>query len=158
MLPDPVPVDQMMFVVRMIRYCEAALASGHRVPCAARDAVTGEATELQAVARAAPRRAVLPVAVNEVGNLVVHGDVVDLRNGQVDVVPGGPAIHRNIHAPIVDHGHAIPVGGIDPHLVIVAAGIGGHLGERVTAIERRENDAEKKNTSFSLSGAISVRV
>jgi len=62
--------------------------------------------------------------------------VIDLRDGQVDVVPGVPAIDGNIHTAIVNHGHTIPVGGIDPHLVIVAAGIGGHLGERVAAIER----------------------
>ncbi len=41
-------------VVNRIRHGEAALASGHRVPRAARDAVAGEAAELQAIARAAP--------------------------------------------------------------------------------------------------------
>ncbi len=62
--------------------------------------------------------------------------MIHLRDGQVDVVPGVPAIYGNIHAAIVDHRHAISVGGIDPHFVIVTAGIGGHLCERVAAIER----------------------
>jgi len=47
-----------------------------------------------------------------------------------------PRFYGNIHAAVIDHRHAIAVGGIDPHLVIVAAGISGHLGERVAAIER----------------------
>jgi len=68
--------------------------------------------------------------------LVIHGNVIHLRDGQANVVPGIPPIHGNIHPAIVDHRHAIPVAGIDPHFVIVSAGIGGHLGERVAAVER----------------------
>ncbi len=136
-------------VVHRIRYGKTALASGHRVPRPARDVVAQEAAKLQAVARAAPRRAVLPIPVNEVGNLVINSDVIHLRDRQANVVPVVPTIYRNIHPPIVDHRHAIPVRGIDPHLVIVAAGIRRHLGERAAAIERpRKGRREEKHFVF----------
>jgi len=110
MLPDPVPVDQMMLLS-----ADPALRSPLSPParCHARaGCCTGEAAELQAVAWGRARRAVLR-AVNEVGNLVVHGDVVDLRDGQVDVFQEDPRFHRIFTPPSLTT-PSIPVGGIDP--------------------------------------------
>ncbi len=146
-------------VIHGIGHGEAALASSHRVPRPARDVVAQEAAELQAVAGAAPRRAILPVAVNKVGDLVVDGDVIDLRDGQVNVVPGISTIDGNIHAAIVDHGHAIAIGGVDPHFVIVAAGISRHLGEGVAAIEGAgKRCGEKEHFVFVVRRNLRARV
>jgi len=65
MLPDPVPVDQMMLFVRRIGIASRSRL-GHRGHAPSRDAVAGSA-ELQAVAWACATTAVLPVAVNESG-------------------------------------------------------------------------------------------
>jgi len=53
----------------------------------------------------------------------------------------------------VNHRHAIPVRRIDPHLVIVPPGFDAILVSVCPPSSVREKDAEKKNTSFSLSGA-----
>src|SRR5437660_1368017 len=56
-------------------------------------------------------------------NVVVDGHVVHLRDRQLDAAPGAAAIDRDSHAAVVRHRHAVRVGRIDPHVVIVAAGI-----------------------------------
>src|SRR5262249_14195678 len=111
--PDDVVVDR-------IGHSKAALATSDGVPGAPGNAVAEEAAELEAVARTAPGGAILAIAVDEVGNLVVDGDVIHLRNRQVHVVPGAAAVNRNVDPTVVHDRHAVAVCGIDPHFVIVA--------------------------------------
>ena len=117
-------------VVHRIGRGEAAFAPRHGMPQAARDraraaasaSTAAEAAKLQAVARAAKRRAVLPVAINEVGDLVVDRHVIHLRDWKLDLVPRAAAVHRDANAAVVDDGHTVSIGGVDPHLVVVPAG------------------------------------
>src|SRR6266568_8375889 len=90
-------------VVRRIGRGKAAFAPRHGMPQAARDraraaSASAEAAKLQAVTRAAKRRAVLPVAINEVGDLVVDRHMIHLRDGELDVVPSAAAIHGDAYA------------------------------------------------------------
>src|SRR5579863_4121930 len=85
---------------------------------------TAAASSRQAVAGAAVGVAVLFVAVDEVGDLVVYGDVVHLRDGKLHARPGAPAIDGDADAAVVGDYHAVAVGGVDPHIVVVAAGRG----------------------------------
>src|SRR6266571_3730518 len=107
-------------VVHRIGRGESAFAPRHGMPQTSRDgaraadsaSTPAEAAKLQAVARAAERRAVLPVAINEVGDLVIHRHVIHLRDGKLDVVPRAAAINRDAYASIVDDGHAVSIDGI----------------------------------------------
>src|SRR5438067_718788 len=72
-----------------------------------------------AVARAAIRTAVLLVAVDEIRNLIVDGNVVELGNRKLHTVPGPATIDRDAEAAVVRDGQTITVGRIDPQVVIV---------------------------------------
>src|SRR5207302_9869071 len=75
-----------------------------------------------AVARTAVRRSVLLVAVDEVRNAVVDGDVVHLRDWQIDVEPRAATRRRDVYARVVADDHSLGIRRIDPHVVVVAAG------------------------------------
>src|SRR5262245_46503373 len=119
-LPKPVPVDQMMLL---------STGSGIAQP------LSPPATECHmprgigrlfadlgeaAVAGAARRWPVLAVAVDVVRDLVVGGDVVHLRDRELDVMPALAAVDRKAQAVVVRDDHAIAVSRIDPHVVVVA--------------------------------------
>src|SRR5579863_10048433 len=114
-------------------------------------APAAKSAKLQAVARPAIRGAVLLVSVNEVRNLVIESYVIDLRNGERNVIPGMTAIHRNAHPGVIDHGHAVSVCGINPHLVVVTAGSHGHGVQGASSIDGSRKRGGEKYTSFSLS-------
>src|SRR5690349_16664002 len=75
-----------------------------------------------AVARTSVRRTVLFVAVHVVRNLIVDGHVIELRVGKALLEPRATARLRDRHALVVSHHHPVAVVGIDPHVVMVAAG------------------------------------
>ena len=93
------------------------------MPRAARNGAAKAASASRA-ARPAIRWAILLVAVNVVRNSIVNGDVIHLRVGQLNSVPGPSAIYRKTYAAIIRDGHAICIARIDPDVVIVAAGTG----------------------------------
>ncbi len=122
-LPNPVPVAQMMLLSTGSGIAKPLSPPATAVPLAARNRAGVRVFGLlrdAAVARAARRRAVLSIAVHVVGNLVVGRDVIHLRDGQLNLVPAAAAIHREAQAVVVRDDHAIAVGRIDPHVVIVA--------------------------------------
>ena len=102
---------------------EPALAPAHGDPFRPRyrPADAAEATGA-AVAGAAERRSVLPVAEHVVGNRVVHRHVVHLADGQLGGVPRHAPIHGDGHVLVVADDHAVPVQRVDPHVVVVAPG------------------------------------
>src|SRR5205085_6239579 len=55
-----------------------------------------------------------------VGGRVVHGYVVELRDGQGRRVPRLPAIRRQIHATVVAGNHALRVARVDPNVMVIA--------------------------------------
>src|SRR5439155_20244545 len=75
---------------------------------------TAPAASRKAVTRSTIGAAVLLVAVDEVGNLVVHCDVVHLSDRKLDAVPGAAAIHRNAEAAVIGHRQPVAVSRIDP--------------------------------------------
>ena len=75
----------------------------------------------QTRARAAHRRFVLLTAVQAVRHGVVGGDVIHLRDGQGDARPLLAVIRRNHHARVIADHHAVSIGRVGPHIVIVAA-------------------------------------
>src|SRR5688500_14442157 len=81
--PDDVRVD-------WVRRREPGLAAQHAVPLATLDRAAGAA-----VARSAIGWAVLPVAVDVVRHPRVDGDVVHLRDRQVDAQPAARARRRD---------------------------------------------------------------
>src|SRR5260370_20744636 len=83
----------------------------------------------QAVAGSAIGAAVLLVAIHEIRDLIVHRDVIHLGDRELDAVPGAAAIDRDADAAVVRDDHAIAVGRVDPHVVVVAAWNSGHGGE-----------------------------
>src|SRR6185295_8478194 len=112
--PDNVVVDR-------VRRGPTALTAAHRLPGTAWNLPAAKAATAR-VAWAAIRRIILLVTVDEIRNAVVHGDVIHLRNGQLNTVPGLAAGNRYRHAAIISHRHAVRVCWIDPHVVVVAAG------------------------------------
>src|SRR4030095_6348187 len=124
--PDDVRVDG-------IGRGPSALAAANCMPHAARDRRTRTA-----VARTAVRWIVLLVAVDVVRDVIISGDVVHLGDRKLDVLPRSTAGDGQRHAAIVGNGHAIAITGIDPHVVVVAAGArGAGLGdERRAAVDR----------------------
>ena len=128
-------------VVRRIGNRPPALAAGDRMPHAAwnrsGDLLVGLFGE-PAVARAARRRSVLPIAVDVVWNLVVGGHVIHLRDRQLNLMPALSAVDRQAEAVVVGDDEAIAVGGIDPHVVVVADGreAAGEIDARLAAVQR----------------------
>src|SRR6266566_9303257 len=75
-------------VINRIRRGPTALATADRLPGAARNLPGPPAKPATArIARSAIRRIVLFVAVDVIGNAVVDGHVIYLRNGELDAVP-----------------------------------------------------------------------
>ena len=115
-----------------VRRGESALAAAHRMPVAARDRAAPEAA-VEAVRRPAEARPVLPVPKDVVRNRVVDGDVVHLRHRQLGAEPRDAAVDRDRDALVVAHQPAVGVGGVDPEVVIVAAGARTPLQRRARA-------------------------
>src|SRR6185437_8311167 len=136
--------------VHWIRLGPAALAAADRMPGRAGDrpaelrrAAAASAPAGAGLAGAHVAAAILLVAEEVIGNVVVGGDVVDLGDRQLDMVPYHAAIVGDAHAAVVGHGHVGGIGGINPHVVVVAAGR-GHLRQIAPAIERmKEGVAEE---------------
>ena len=72
-------------------------------------------------ARAAHVPVVLHVAVKVVRNLIVHGHVVHLADGQGDTMEAAPVDRRDDHPTVVGDHEAIGIGRIDPDVVGIAA-------------------------------------
>src|SRR5689334_3904123 len=102
---------------------------------AARTASAAESESRQAVARTAIGAAILLVAVDEVRDLIINGDVIELCDRELDAIPGVSAIDGDTDAAVVGDDHAIAVRGIDPHVVIVAAGDGRKIRQRFAAVD-----------------------
>ncbi len=132
--PDADRPDE--FRVDRIGRGPAALAAAHRVPHRPRDAAVAAAALDPAVARAAIRRLVLLVAEDVVGNLVVDGDVIDLRVGQALAEPRASAVDRDRQPLVVGDDHPIGVGRIDPDVVVIAARRRGAQQRRASARRR----------------------
>src|SRR6266702_6387182 len=64
---------------------------------------------------------ILHVAVEIVGNLVIHGDVVHLPDGQGDAVETAAVDRCDDHPAVVCNDETIRVGGINPDVVRIAA-------------------------------------
>ena len=79
-----------------------------------------DSTAAQGVARAPGRAEVLHRPRDLVGHRVVHGHVIELRDGQVGGAPGLAAVGAQLHAAVVAVDHAPRVPGVDPHVVVVA--------------------------------------
>ena len=105
-----------------VRGGEAALAAPDVVPHAARDVVDAPHAEDPAVAGAAIGRLVLLVPEHVVGDRVVHRHVVHLRVREPLPEPRLRAVDRDREPLVVRHDHAVRVRGVDPHVVVVAAG------------------------------------
>src|SRR6185295_1743813 len=118
--PDDVRVDR-------IGRREAALAAVDGMPHAAWNAAAPTAAAATAalveaaVARSAVRGSILLVRVDVVRNLVVDGDVIELRVLGALFQPRPAARLRDRHALVVRDNHAVAVGRIDPHVVVIAA-------------------------------------
>src|SRR4029077_12030732 len=108
--PEPGAARPDDVAVRRIGNRPPALAAGDRMPHAAGngsgDLLVGLFGE-PAVARAARRRSVLPVAVHVVWSLVVGGDVIHLRDWQLNLVPALSAVDRQAEAVVVSDDEAI---------------------------------------------------
>ena len=102
--------------VHRIGHGKAGFAPAHVLPRADGNGAAGET-----VRGAASRAAVLPVAVDVVGNLVVGEGVVHLRYGQLRPPPGFAAVVRDADALIVADDDAIGQHRVNPDVVVVAA-------------------------------------
>src|ERR1035438_9345041 len=71
--------------------------------------------------RAAHVPVILHIAVEVVWNLVVHGDVVHLADGQSNTVEPAAVDRSNDHAGVIGNYKAVWIGGIDPDVVCVSA-------------------------------------
>ena len=71
--------------------------------------------------RAAHVAVILHVAIEIVGNLIVHGDVVHLADGQYDAVEAATVQRGNNQPGVVGDHEAIRVDRIDPDVVGIAA-------------------------------------
>ncbi len=67
------------------------------------------------------RGPVLAVPVDVVRNLIVHVDVVHLRDGQLDPAPALATVRRDRDPLVVADDHAARVHRVDPHVVVVSA-------------------------------------
>src|ERR1051325_10657364 len=95
----PAPRRPNDVVVHRIGRSKPALAAGNRPPHAARNWACATTTasaakaELEAIAGTTVGAAVLLVAKHVVGNLIVGGDVINLRDGQAYMVPRATMIY-----------------------------------------------------------------
>ena len=103
-LPEPVPLDQMIL-----------LSTGSGVANPLSPPPTGCQTlreivpaarpprrhRLEAVARAAIGAAILFVAIDEIGHLIVDGDVVNLGDGELHMSPRVAVIDRDAYSGVV---------------------------------------------------------
>ncbi len=99
----------------------------------------------QAEARPAPAAVVLQAAVDAIRAPAVHGDVIELADGQViEEVPVVHAIVGDIDAAVAAEDHVPAVAGIDPQGVLVRMGAVAAVGlERLAAVRGAiEGDAE----------------
>src|ERR1700733_13431111 len=144
-LPEPVPLDQTRFgsvgsgVANPDSFpptgCQTSRGRLPPRPTAAAGAAPAPAAAAALVGEPTRTRvgtAVLFIPVDAIGNLIVDGHVVDLRDGEIDVRPHATVVDAEADPAVVGHDHPIRIGGIDPHVVVVAAG---------TAAERREGAA-----------------
>ena len=115
-------------IVDRVRNGPAAFATAYRTPHA-------NGTGATRIAWPAIRIAVLPVAVEVVGNFRVGGHVIHLRIGQRDPRKRLASIDRDAHATIIAHHETIGIFRIPPDVVQVAAGSrwACHLGEPAVA-------------------------
>ena len=113
--PDDVGVDR-------IRGGKPALAAAHVMPHAARNAGDAPLALDAAVAGPPVGGLVLLVAEDVVGDLVVHRHVIHLRVGEALAEPRPAAVDGDGEALVVRDDHAVAVAGVDPHVVVVAAG------------------------------------
>src|ERR1700736_2773603 len=60
---------------------------------------------------------ILHVAVEVIGNLVIHGDVVHLADGQGDTVESATVDRVDDHPAVIRNDEAIRIGRIDPDVV-----------------------------------------
>src|SRR5882757_1046395 len=60
---------------------------------------------------------VLHVAVEVVGNLLIHGDVIHLADGQGDTVKSTPVDGRDEHPTVIRNNEAVGIERIDPDVV-----------------------------------------
>ena len=121
-----------------IRRGPPALAAAHVVPHAARNAGDAALPLDAAVAGPAVGRLVLLVAEHVVRDGVVHRHVVHLSIREALTEPRLAAVDRDRQALVVRDDHAVGVGVVDPHVVVVAAGgLGprGHV-QRASAVGR----------------------
>ena len=127
--------------VYRVRPRPAALATADRQHVATADGGNVDADAEVAgacVARHHRRWAVLAIAVDVVGNLVVDLRVVHLPERELRLDPRLAAIDRHRYAAVVAHDHAVAVGRIDPDVVVIATGIlgEGRVDDGCAAVER----------------------
>src|SRR6266446_6921063 len=90
------------------------------MPRAARNLSSSKTTSRYA-ARPSIGWVVLLIAVHVIGNAIVHGHVIHLRNGKLYSVPGLAAVHRYRNTTIIRYRHAVAVCRIDPDVMVVTA-------------------------------------
>ena len=96
------------------------------------------------------RRSVLSVAVNVVRNPIVDSDVIDLRNGQLNSLPGATVRYRKADAGIVGYRHPVRISRIDPDIVIVAAGTAAKAGTSSRCLPAVERGCECRGEKVSF--------
>ena len=101
---------------------ESALAAAHAAPLAARDTPVREQPSHARVGGAPERRTVLAVAQHIVGDRVVGGDVVHLRDRQLHPEPGATPVLADRESAVVRHRDAVGIERVAPDVVVVPAG------------------------------------
>ena len=122
--PDEIGIDR-------IGSGEAGFTAADRVPGGTRNARAGEAGSFETVAWTGVRWAVLLIAINIVGDLVIRGGVIHLGDGQVLLNPRLAAVERNGNAEIAGDDHALAVR-VNPDVVVILADALG-IAEAVSA-------------------------
>ena len=98
---------------------EARLAPADLVPGPHRDLAAGPG-----VRRTAEGGTVLAIPVHPVGDPVVEVHVVHLGDRELGPIPGLAAVDRDRHAPVVADDHPLGILRVDPHVVVIPAGLG----------------------------------
>ena len=119
--------------IQGVRKREARFAATH----SAFPAHFGKTTQRQA--GTAHVRSVLHVAVDVVGHLIVHGDVIHLADWQCHVMKSPPVNGGNIQPAIVGNHEAIRIQRVNPNIVIVATP--RHFFECFTTVQRFQKAA-----------------
>src|SRR6185312_9702058 len=116
----------------------SALASTHRAPLAAPDSGVRAEELLLALARPHRRFAVLLVSVDEVRHPVVDGDVIHLRDRELNAMPRAAPRGRDAETAVVRHREPVAVRGIEPDVEVIAARnlLLGKIDHRLSAIQR----------------------